>query len=450
MSKFVRQSKYRHVFGQASKPELCYSGITLSRNAWDQDYITVNTKFLAVAWESGGGAAAVIPLEKTGKLPQGNVPLVSGHKGAVLDMDWNPFNENILGTVSEDGYGRLWSIPDGGLTENLEEPVQILKGHKRKVGSIRFHPTADNVVATSSADFTVKIWDIVSGDAKLTVEGHSDLINTCNWNKNGSQLVTACKDKKLRILDPRQQKVAQEWVGHLGVKGSRAIWITDKDWVFSVGFTKTSEREFNLWDPRGDLSKPIAHTNVDSAAGVLAPFYDEDSRMIYLAGKGDGNIRYYEIVDDAPFIYYLTEYKSASPQRGLNFLPKRGCNTGICEVMRGYKVTPTLVEPISFTVPRRSDLFQDDLFPPAYAGQAAQTADEWLGGQDVEPKKISLEGGFTPVARSDAPAFQKKEADKELSDKEVREEYEKLKTRVAYLEAELAKRDAKIKTLEGN
>ena len=448
MSKFVRASKYRHVFGQAYKPELCYSGITLSRNAWDQDYISVNTKFLSIAWESGGGAAAVLPIEKTGKLPQGNVPLVSGHKGAVLDMDWNLFNENILATVSEDGYGRIWSIPDGGLTENMEEPVQLLKGHKRKIGTARFHPTADNILATSSADFTVKIWDIVSGDAKLTVEGHSDLISSCMWNKNGSQLVTTCKDKKIRILDPRNNKIAQDWAGHQGVKGSRAIWIGDKNYVFTVGFTRTSEREFNLWDPRS-TDKPIHHTNVDSASGVIAPFYDEDSHMIYLAGKGDGNIRYYEVVDDAPHIYYLTEYKSASPQRGLNLLPKRACNTAICEVMRAFKVTPTMVEPISFTVPRRSDLFQDDLFPPAFAGKPAMTGDEWLGGKDADPITMSLEAGFTPAPKVEAPAFQKKEAEKELSEKEVREEYEKMKTRVAYLEAELAKRDAKIKELEG-
>jgi len=308
---------------------------------------------------------------------------------------------------------------------------------------------ADNICATSSADFTCKIWDIVSGDAVLTVEGHTDLINTCNWNKNGSQLVTSCKDKKLRILDPRGQKVAQEWSGHQGVKGSRAIWIGDKNWIFSVGFTKTSEREFNLYDPRSP-DKPISHTNVDSASGLLAPFYDEDSKMLYLAGKGDGNIRYYEIVDEAPHIYYLTEYKSASPQRGLNFLPKRACNTSICEVMRAYKVTPTLVEPISFTVPRRSDLFQDDLFPPAFAGRPAMSASDWVGGQDADPVTIDLSAGFTPAPKQDAPAFQKKEAEKELSEKEIRDEHEKLKIRVAYLEAELAKRDAKIKSLEGN
>ena len=29
--------------------------------------------------------------------------------------------------------------------------------------------------------------------------------------------------------------------------------------------------------------------------GVILPFYDDESSLLYLAGKGDGNIRYYEV-----------------------------------------------------------------------------------------------------------------------------------------------------------
>jgi coronin-1B/1C/6 len=448
MSRFVRASKYRHVFGKPEKPENCYNGIALSRNAWDQDYIAANTQFFSVAWESGGGACAVLKLSQTGKLPQGNVPLVSGHKGAVLDMDWHPFNDFLLCTVSEDCYGRIWSIPEDGLTENIEEPVQVLKGHKRKIGTCNFNPVADNILATTSADFAVKIWDIESGESVLQTDGHTDLIQSADWNYDGSLLATSCKDKKLRIVDPRQQEVAQEVAGHLGVKGSRCCWITDKGWLWSVGFTRTSEREFNLWDPRA-FDKPLNHTNIDSASGILMPFYDEDSSVMYLAGKGDGNIRYYEIVDDAPHVHYLSEYKSSSPQRGMTFLPKRGLDIPACEVMRALKVTPTAVEPISFTVPRKSDLFQDDLFPPTRSGEAALDKGAWLGGSNADPKKVSLEEGYVAPVKKAPVAFDKKEVEKELSEKEVREEYEALKKKVAYLESELVKRDARIKELEG-
>ena len=42
----------------------------------------------------------------------------------------------------------------------------------------------------------------------------------------------------------------------------------------------------------------------------------------YIAGKGDGNIRYYEITEEAPYCHFLSQYQSSAPQRGLGWLPK--------------------------------------------------------------------------------------------------------------------------------
>ena len=33
--------------------------------------------------------------------------------------------------------------------------------------------------------------------------------------------------------------------------------------------------------------------------------------------QGDGNIRYFEMVDKAPYVYFLSQYSSDKPQRGL-------------------------------------------------------------------------------------------------------------------------------------
>jgi coronin-1B/1C/6 len=43
MSRFVRASKFRHVFGTAAKRESCYENIRVSGNAWDSDLIAVNS-----------------------------------------------------------------------------------------------------------------------------------------------------------------------------------------------------------------------------------------------------------------------------------------------------------------------------------------------------------------------------------------------------------------------
>jgi len=447
MSRFVRSSKFRHVFGTVAKKEDCYDDMRVTRSAWDSNYAAASPLYFGVLYEAGGGGSfIVLPYAASGKVDPKS-PLVSGHKSAVLDIDFNPFNDSLIASGSEDCTSKIWGIPEGGLKETMTEPLQTLSGHKRKVGGVKFSPTANNILATSSTDCSVKIWDIEKGKDVLSVDAqHTDIIQSADWNRNGSMLATTCKDKKLRIIDPRQRKIVAETEAHSGVKGSRVIYL-GMDKLFSCGFSKTSEREFSIWDAR-NLSTKLAHQSVDSASGLLMPFYDEDTKTVFLGGKGDGNIRYYELVDDATQIYYLSEFKSNTPQRGLCMLPKRAVNTADCEIVKMLKVSVKMIEPISFQVPRKSDIFQDDIFPDTFAGEPVLTADEWLSGKDAEPKTMSLAGGFVKKA---AVSFnpEKQEAPKELSEKEVRSEYEKLKQRVAYLEAEIIKRDAKIKELSG-
>ena len=65
VSRVVRQSKFRHVFGQALKRDQCYDSIRITKTSWDSTFCAVNPKYLAVITEAaGGGAFLVLPLEK--------------------------------------------------------------------------------------------------------------------------------------------------------------------------------------------------------------------------------------------------------------------------------------------------------------------------------------------------------------------------------------------------
>ncbi|XP_024918838.1 coronin-2B-like isoform X2 [Cynoglossus semilaevis] len=115
--------------------------------------------------------------------------------------------------------------------------------------------------------------------------------------------------------------------------------------------------------------------------------------MLYLAGKGDGNIRYYELSAEKPYISFLTEFRSSLPQKGLGVMPKRGLDVATCEVFRFYRliVVKDLVEPLSMIVPRKEPgIFQEDLYPMTAGNQAAMTAQEWLSGTNRGPLLISL------------------------------------------------------------
>ena len=69
--------------------------------------------------------------------------------------------------------------------------------------------------------------------------------------------------------------------------------------------------------------------------------------------------------------------------------------------MRAFKtVNDSYIEPVSFLVPRRAEVFQDDIFPPTVGIKPAMSAAEWFGGKENLPPKIDL----ASVYAGDEPA----------------------------------------------
>lgn len=455
MSRFVRQSKFRHVFGTQAKRDESYDQIKVTRSAWDTDKVSASTEYWGCIWEAGGGGAFVAKKHSDTGKGTANPPKVAGHKASILDIKFSPFNPYIVASASEDCMVKIWALPEDGLKEDMIEEAQLCKGHKRKVGGLAWHPTASNVLASTSTDYLVKLWDVEVGETKSEIKGHSNIIQSINWSEDGSQMISSSKDKKLRLFDPRQQDTVAEWKSHDGIKGARVLFApnagNDNNRAISVGFSKTSDRQYYVWDLK-KTDKPIAKKNIDTSSGMLMPFFDKDSQVLFVAGKGDGNIRYYELTDDDKYIYFLSEFKSGDPQKGMTLCPKRMVDVQHCEVAKFLKVTSkNMVVPIHMTVPRKSELFQDDIFPDCYAGVATNTAEGYFGGKDTAPELVSMEFEEGALKKSTAPVetnFQKKAPEKELTAKEIKEEWEALKKRVSFLEAELVKRDATIKELK--
>ena len=163
-------------------------------------------------------------------------------------------------------------------------PATVLSGHGRKVMFVQFHPTASNVLASVSGDMTIKLWDIEHGKQRSELSGLTDLVQSISFNADGSSLAVTSKDKKLRIFDVRTGKVTHETLNHEGVKNQRVIWLGNTPRVATTGFSKTSDRQMYIRDVN-NITEPLVVENIDTSSGVLMPFYDEDSKMLYLAGK---------------------------------------------------------------------------------------------------------------------------------------------------------------------
>jgi len=433
--RYVRQSSFRHVFGTPAKPGGQFSGVHPACNG-DGEFIAANEKYMAFASAGGGGPVVVLPLNKPGRLGA-KQPTISVHKGAVLDHQFHPFISNLLATSSEDGYVKVTQFPEEGLgEENIEKAAVTLEGHGKKVAIIRFHPTANNILASGGHDSLFKVWDIEAQAEAINFEDHTDIILSFDWNADGSQVATTSKDKKIRIYDPRDAKAVASVEGFAGTKKASVLWASNQEKLLGVGFSKNSTRQYGIWDPK-KLDTPLTLVDLDQSAGVFIPFYDPDNSILYLAGKGDASIRYFELVKEKPYLHVLSEFRDTSSQQGIAWLPKRACDTTKCEIAVCMRLMKEAVVPISFQVPRKSDLFQKDLFPDAYAGVPSLEAKEWLAGENRAPKLKSMKPGAA-TAESDGPKVAAFTAKKSAA--ELQEEVDRLTKRVAELEAELAKK----------
>ncbi|KAF8159215.1 microtubule binding protein [Crassisporium funariophilum] len=410
MSRFVRASKYRHVFGQTGKKEYAIENVKLTNSAWDTNIISASGQYISVNWNaSGGGAFAILPLPSpfqsiTGfptKLPD-TIPLARSHTAAVLDTDWSPHNDSIVASGGEDGKVMIWKVEsshfegwgqEGWVPQDFD-PVLRIDGSPRKIGQVLFHPTASNVLASASGEYTVKLWDLANPeDPRAVLSGHGDIVQSMAFNPTGNLLVTTCRDRKLRLFDPRAGGEAVRIAdGHSGIKGSRVTWMGDLDKIATTGFSKMSDRQVGIWET-GNLDN-VKTISLDQSAGVVMPFWT-DNNILFLAGKGDGNIRYYEYESDS--LFALDEHKSSEPQRGMCFLPRRALNVTDCEIARAYKVHGSSIEPIAFIVPRKADSFQSDIFPPAASIEPSLNASEFFNGKVASLNLISLADG-SPIS----------------------------------------------------
>ncbi|KAI1884438.1 hypothetical protein AGOR_G00226400 [Albula goreensis] len=399
-------SKFRHIQGSVLHRDTHFTnlrGLNLTTPG-ESDGFCANSQRVAVPLSIAGGQIAVFELSQPGKLPDTALPTIQ-NSVSVADLCWDPFDTHRLAVAGEDAKIRVWQVPKGGLVETLTEPECVLQGHTEKIYSIKFHPQAAGLMASSSYDLTVRLWDLDAGEEVKLLKGHQDQIFGMAWSPDGQFLATVCKDGKVRIYDPRKSsEPTQEGPGPEGHRGARVVWVLGGQYVLVSGFDSRSERQLYLYSARDLASGPVATASTDVSPSTLIPFYDPDTSVVILTGKGDTRVYIFEVESEAPHFLECSSFNSSEPHKGLSFLPKTECNVRDVEIARALRLSKTTIEPVAFKVPRvKKEFFQDDVFPDTLVWwESSLTAAAWLSGSNGQQRKISLQPkDMTPV--SEAP-----------------------------------------------
>uniref|UniRef100_A0A8C2XEG1 Coronin n=1 Tax=Cyclopterus lumpus TaxID=8103 RepID=A0A8C2XEG1_CYCLU len=351
--------------------------------------IKASSKLVAFTTEQAGGGMLGLSSVKPGSDGQWTVTQISCHSDLVTDMDFSPFDESLLATCSGDETVKLWRLCDPEL-QQPSSPLLTVRPGQGKLELVLFHPTSSGLLAVG-ANKSPLIWDTCRQETPLAVlEQHGDQLQSLSWKQDGSLLASSCKDKMLRVFDPRAQLTPVQVSPYKSNKDSRILWAKD-ELLLTTGFDMMRSREVRLWDSR-KLSSSISSTSLGISSGMMIPLFDDDTGLLILAGMGDAVIDCFEVTASEPFFSQVSHCLMDTSTRGVAMVPKVALDVLSCEVMRVLQLTDSCIVPIGYQVPRKhsSQEFHEDLYPDTVGTTPAMSAEEWWKGGNKQVDIVSV------------------------------------------------------------
>lgn len=336
-----------------------------------------------------GSSLAVLPLDDCGRKSK-TMPLLHAHTDTVTDLEFSPFHDGLLATGSQDCLVKIWHIPEKGLETSLTNPECTFSHKQRRVERVGFHPTADCLMYSTSAG-NINLWDLTEQKELYSNNEHPEVIQALSWKLDGTVLATTCKDKMIRVVDPRaQQAISMMADSHQSIKDSRVVWLGNQNRILTTGFDSARLRQVLIRDLR-NFNTPEKTLELDCSTGILMPLYDPDTNMLFLAGKGDTTIGYMEVTDKDPYLIEGIRH-SGEQTKGACLVPKRALRVMEGEVNRVMQLTSNSVIPIMYQVPRKTYRdFHADLYPETVGYKTELIPSQWMYGVNKAVPKMSLD-----------------------------------------------------------
>ena len=164
------------------------SGRRDSANFWSVAYSPDNQLIAA----GGGDSLIRIYTADSGRL----VRTLSGSRGMVVGVEFDPRYPRILASTSQDWIVRLWNVEDGTVVDSLE-------GHSDAVWHARFSPDGNRLV-TAGADAKSVVWDVSDPHhvvRRAALRGHSYWVWDAAFSRDSRWIATAGWDSTVRVWD---------------------------------------------------------------------------------------------------------------------------------------------------------------------------------------------------------------------------------------------------------
>ncbi|KAI9849987.1 MAG: hypothetical protein M1838_006213 [Thelocarpon superellum] len=253
-----------------------------------------NGKAVAVVNNSTQNGALIQAVPRTSGL-QAPIMELTGHSGEVFATRFDPSGQHIA-SGSMDRSILLWR------TYGECENYGVLSGHRGAVMDL--HWSRDSrVIFSASADKEIASWDVETGQRIRRHVEHEEVINCLDVSRRGEEiLVSGCDDGYIGIWDPRQKQAIDFIEAEFPVT---AVVLSEAgNELYSGGI----DNDIKVWDMR---KKSVVYSMLGHTDTISSLTVSPDSQTL-LSNSMDSTVRTWDIRPFAPTDRHVKTYDGAS------------------------------------------------------------------------------------------------------------------------------------------
>ncbi|KAK4460761.1 Pre-mRNA-splicing factor cwf17 [Cladorrhinum samala] len=243
------------------------------------------------ASESSGALIQAMP--RTSNL-QAPVMELSGHSGEIFAARFDPTG-NLIASGSMDRTIMLWR------TYGDCENYGVLSGHKSAILDLQWSRDSE-IIYSASADMHLASWDLTSGTRIRRYVGHEEVINAMDISRRGEDmLISGSDDGTIGIWDPRTKEAVDYIETEFPIT---AVAMSEAgNEIYSGGI----DNDIKVWDIR---KKQVVHSMLGHQDTITTLRVSPDGQQL-LSYAMDSTARTWDIRPFAPAERHIRTFDGA-------------------------------------------------------------------------------------------------------------------------------------------
>ena len=198
---------------------------------------------------------------------------IAAHHSTILAIEFSSNSETIA-TAAEDNLITLWRVTSGW-------KLNTFRGNEGAPTSLAFEDQ-DRTLISSSVDGKVRRWHVEAVDGPDVLD-HPAAVSDVAFSADGTRLITACNDKKIRIWQVATNQLLDT------IESTEIPWhaqfvnLGRKEWILTNG----SDGQLRVWDVDNRLT-PLHESPCKTAGAELRAFaVSRDRRLVAIVESDD-------------------------------------------------------------------------------------------------------------------------------------------------------------------